>query len=186
MARRLGVHGTRASAARPAVVVAARRLSVHGRAAERARPAVIAAAQRLGVHGRRALLHRARALAWLSRAPSEHVARERVRLHQHLREVRASSRRRAESERARIARRALVLDRKAQAAALDARRATGLHALALALAAHDPERTLERGYALVTDASGELLTTAQAARAARDVSLRFGDGAVDATICADR
>ncbi len=186
MARRLGVHGTRASAARPSVVAAAQRLSVHGRRARLARPAVIEAAQRLGIHGRRALLHRAQALARLSRAPGEHVARERARLHQSVREVRASGRRRLEGERARVARRALVLERKAHAAALDARRATDLHALALALAAHDPERTLERGYALVTDGAGELLTSARAAREAGDVSLRFGDGAVDATISIER
>jgi exodeoxyribonuclease VII large subunit len=182
MARRLGVHGMRAAAARPRVVATAQRLSVHGRRARLARPAIVAAAQRLGVHGRRALLHRAQALARLSRAPGEHVARERARLHQGVREVRASGRRRLEGERARIARRALVLERKAQAAALDARRAAELHALALALAAHDPARTLERGYVLVTNPAGDPLTSASAAREAGDVSLRFGDGAVDATI----
>jgi exodeoxyribonuclease VII large subunit len=99
--------------------------------------------------------------------------------------MRASGRRRAAGERARIARRALVLDRKAQAAALDARRASGLQALAMALDAHDPERTLERGYALVTDRDGAVVTSAAAARAAGDVSLRFGDAAVDATISVD-
>ncbi|MEA2192495.1 MAG: exodeoxyribonuclease large subunit, partial [Solirubrobacteraceae bacterium] len=66
-----------------------------------------------------------------------------------------------------------------------AQRATGLQALAMALAAHDPARTLERGYALVTDRSGELVTSAAAARRAGDVGLRFGDGAVDATIGGD-
>ena len=182
VARRLAVHGRRAAAAQPGLAKAALRLSAHGRRAQLARPAVVAAAQRLGVHGRRALLHRAQALARLSRAPGEHVARERAKLHQSLREVRASGRRRLDGEHTRIARRALVLERKAHAAALDARRASGLQALALALAAHDPERTLERGYALVTGSDGELLTSAAAARAAGDVSLRFGDGAVDATI----
>jgi exodeoxyribonuclease VII large subunit len=204
MARRLGVHGERARRARPAILAATQRLRAHGQralrgrpvilaAAERleaqgqralrARPAVLATAQRLSVHSRRALLHRAQALARLSRAPGEHLKRERARLHQDVREVRASGRRRIESEHARIARRALVLDRKAHAAMLSARRATGLEALAMALAAHDPQRTVERGYALVTDrASGEPVTTATAARAAGDVALRFGDGAVDATI----
>ena len=163
----------------------ARRLSVHGRRAAVARPALVVFARRLGVHGRRALLHRAQVLVRLSRAPGEHVARERARLHQDLREMRASGRRRIESERLRIARRALVLDRKARATALDARRASGLQALAMALTAHDPERTLERGYALVTDRDGELVASAAAARAAGEVSLRFGDGRVDATICGD-
>jgi exodeoxyribonuclease VII large subunit len=55
----------------------------------------------------------------------------------------------------------------------------------MALAAHDPARTLERGYALVTDRGGGLVTSADAARAAGAVALRFGDGAVDATICGD-
>jgi exodeoxyribonuclease VII large subunit len=55
----------------------------------------------------------------------------------------------------------------------------------MALAAHDPERTLERGYALVTDAGGELVTSAEAARRAGDVRLRFRDAAVDATIRGD-
>ena len=119
----------------------------------------------------------------MSRAPGEHVARERARLHQSVREVRASGRRRLEGERARTARRALVLERKAHAAALDARRGSELHALALALAAHDPARTLERGYTLVVDpATGEPVTSTTAARAAGDVSVRFADGAVDATI----
>jgi exodeoxyribonuclease VII large subunit len=151
-----------------------------------ARADVVAVARRLGVHGRRALLHRAQTLARVSRAPGEHLAGERRRLHQRLREIRAAGRRRIESdERAHSARRALVVDRKARAAASDARRATRLNALALALAAHDPERTLERGYALVTDRSGELVTSAAAARRAADVRLRFGDAAVDATISDD-
>jgi exodeoxyribonuclease VII large subunit len=150
-----------------------------------ARADVIAVARRLSVHGRRALLHRAQALARLSRAPGEHIAGERRRLHQRLREIRAAARRRVHDERARGARKALVLDRKAQGAALDGRHATRLNALALALAAHDPERTLERGYALVTDPAGEVVTSAAAARAAGHVRLRFGDAAVDATICGD-
>lgn len=140
------------------------------------------AAQRLGIHGRRVLLHRAQALARLSRAPGEHVARASGR--GCTRASARSARRAAQARgrRARAARRALVLDRKAHAAPLDARRATGLRALALALDAHDPQRTVERGYAMVTDREGELVTSADGARAAGDVSLRFGDGAVDATI----
>jgi exodeoxyribonuclease VII large subunit len=150
-----------------------------------ARADALRLALRRSVHGRRALLHRAQVLVRLSRAPGEHVARERRRLHQDLREMRASGRRRVGDERTRLARKALVLERKAQAARLDAQRATGLQALAMALAAHDPARTLERGYALVTDRRGELVTSAAAARRAGDVGLRFGDGAVDATIGGD-
>lgn len=149
-----------------------------------ARAEVLTVARRLSVHARRALLHRAQALARLSRAPGEHIAGERRRLHQRLREIRAAGRRRVEHERGRSARKALVVDRKARAGAVDARNAR-LNALALALAAHDPDRTLERGYALVTDRAGDVVTSAAAARAAGDVRLRFGDAAVDATITGD-
>jgi exodeoxyribonuclease VII large subunit len=148
-----------------------------------ARADVTALTRRLSVHARRALLQRAQTLARLARAPGEHVAGERRRLHQRLREIRAAARRRIEDDEcARTARRALVLSRKAGAAGRDAARARRLDALALALTAHDPDRTLERGYALVTDGGGEPVTTAAAASAAGEVRLRFGDAAVDATI----
>ena len=150
-----------------------------------ARAEVLAVARRLDVHSRRALLHRAQTLARLSRAPGEHLAGERRRLHQRMREIRAAGRRRVQAERARSARKALVLDRKAHAATLDARGAARLSALASALTAHDPARTLERGYALVTDRDGEIVTSAAAARRAANVRLRFGDAAVDATITVD-
>jgi len=150
-----------------------------------ARAALTASARRLSVHADRALLHRAQALARLSRAPGEHIAGERRRLHQRLREIRAAGRRRVENERRLVGRRALVIDRRVRAEALDAQRTTRLHALALALAAHDPERTLEHGYALVTDGDGEVVTSAASARRAGAVSLRFGDAAVAATIRSD-
>jgi len=150
-----------------------------------ARAALTGSARRLSVHAGRALLHRAQVLARLSRAPGEHIAGERRRLHQRLREIRAAGRRRIENERKRVGRRALVIDRRVRAEALDALHATRLQALALALAAHDPERTLERGYALVSDAGGDVVTSAAAARRAGAVSLRFSDAAVDATIRAD-
>jgi exodeoxyribonuclease VII large subunit len=150
-----------------------------------ARAEVTAMTRRLSVHARRALLHRAQTLARLSRAPGEHIAGERRRLHQRMREIRAAGRRRVENERGRTSRKALVLDRKALAGAGDARGATRLNALAMALAAHDPDRTLERGYVLVTDRAGEVVTSAAAARAAGDVKLRFGDAAVAATITGD-
>ena len=102
-----------------------------------------------------------------------------------MREIRAAGRRRVQAERARTARKALVLDRKAHAATADARGASRLSALALALAAHDPARTLERGYALVTDQAGEIVASAAAARRAGDVRLRFTDAAVDARITGD-
>jgi hypothetical protein len=75
----------------------------------RARPAGRDRAKRLRDHGRRAVLARARQLASLSRAPSAHLERQRTRLHQQLREIRAGARRRLESERSLSTRRATVL-----------------------------------------------------------------------------
>ncbi|MGA2009730.1 MAG: exodeoxyribonuclease VII large subunit, partial [Solirubrobacteraceae bacterium] len=57
-----------------------------------ARAALTASARRLRDHGHRAVLHRARTLAALTRAPAEQVARNRARLHQLLRELRAGAR----------------------------------------------------------------------------------------------
>ena len=150
-----------------------------------ARAELVAAARRLDVHARRALLHRAQTLVALSRAPGAHLARQRGQLHQRLREIRAAGRRRIEHERGRSATKALVLDRKAHAGAVAAQRRSRLSALEIALAAHDPDRTLARGYALVTDRAGEVVTSAAAARQAGDVRLRFGDAAVGATISSD-
>ena len=63
-----------------------------------------------------------------------------------------------------------------------AARRSGLDGLAAALAAHDPERVLERGYAVVEDRAGGLVAGAGDARAARALRVRFADGAVDATV----
>jgi exodeoxyribonuclease VII large subunit len=52
----------------------------------------------------------------------------------------------------------------------------------MALAAHDPAEALARGYALVEDDAGDLITTAEAARAAGAVRVRFADDAVEARI----
>ncbi len=142
------------------------------------------AAIRLREHGRRAVLNRARLLASLSRAPGAHVERQRARLHQQLREIRAGSRRRLESEHDVTGRRALVVQRKAEATLSDCRQRQPreLERLALALAARDPQRTLERGYAVVESATGEPLTSAARAREVRELRLRFADGAVPAQV----
>src|SRR3954468_6876658 len=145
-----------------------------------ARATLAAYAKRLDAHGRRAAAERARALARLARAPLQHVARERARLHQQLREVRASGTRRLREQAALLDRERLVLQRKAAAADVITGRRERLEALALALAAHDPERTLARGYALVEDERGELLTTAGGERAAGAVRIRFADDTVKA------
>jgi len=150
----------------------------------RARAEQAAAAARLADHGRRAVLVRARTLAALSRVPSDHLSRQRARLHQQLREIRAGSRRRLETERRLTERRAVVLQRKTAASLLDCRerRALELQRLALALAGHHPERTLERGYVLVQSREGEPIVTAAQAREADEVRLRFSDGVLDARI----
>jgi exodeoxyribonuclease VII large subunit len=149
-----------------------------------AREALARGSTRLARHGRRAVADRARALARLSRAPGEHVARQRRELHQDLREMRASSRRRIDAGERETLTRARVLARRAAAAAGPERtaRERRLDGLAAALAAHDPQRTLARGYALVEDTAGRPVTDAQDARAARSVRIRFADGTVGATV----
>jgi exodeoxyribonuclease VII large subunit len=147
-----------------------------------ARAELTTAARRLHGQGRRAIVDRARTLTHLARSPSEHIARNRRQLHQMLRELRASARRAGEQglELARV--HLLVLGRSRERAASSeaVRRRRELERLALALAAHDPQRTLARGYALVEDREGDPLTSAAAARAAGEVSIRFHDGAVPA------
>ena len=65
------------------------------------------------------------------------------------------------------------------------RRRSELGRLAFALAAHDPERTLARGYALVEDGRGEPLGSAAAARAAGDLRLRFHDATLPARVATE-
>jgi exodeoxyribonuclease VII large subunit len=161
-------------------------------------------AGRLDALGRAAVLARARALVAHSRAPRDHLARHRVRLHQLTREMRAAANRgravRIEFM-GRIAAGVLVRRRDATVTAVatarrtvslragslegahkswQERRSTALAAQAAALRGHDPERTLERGYALVTDEGGEPLATAAAVREARRFSIRLADGRVGA------
>jgi exodeoxyribonuclease VII large subunit len=142
------------------------------------------AAGRLHIHSRRAIAERARTLERLAAAPGHHVARERRRLHQLLRELRASARRGVEKRRDRATAHVTSLTRTNERARTSghAARERELQRLDLALAAHDPDRTLARGYALVEDRSGQALGSAQAARAAGDVRLRFHDDAVDAEV----
>jgi exodeoxyribonuclease VII large subunit len=149
-----------------------------------ARDNLQAAARRLSTHSRRAVTERAHTLERLAAAPGHHVARERRRLHQLARELRASARRGLETGRERAGAHAGAITRATERARTTERagRERELHSLALALAAHDPERTLARGYALVEDRAGQALGSAGAARAAHDVRLRFHDGTVDAEV----
>ena len=150
-----------------------------------ARVALRGDTQRLADHGRRAVLGRARHLAQLSRAPAHAVAKQRARLHQLLRELRASARRRGVTERERALRGAAeALERRASVARgadTTAHRAT-LDALASALSAHDPEQVVARGYAVVDDGAGGVVTSAAEARAAGAIRLFFADDDVRARI----
>jgi exodeoxyribonuclease VII large subunit len=156
-------------------------------------------AGRLERQGSRAILIRAQALARLSRAPAHHVERHRARLHQHTRELRAGTRRglgdrrraldahlatlgrRAEAARtaakrgaARTQAESAALDRTA-ATALE-RRSRDLERQARVLAAHDPQRTLDRGYVLVETPDGEPVLDAATAGARPVLVLRLRDG----------
>ena len=79
-----------------------------------ARRAAAAAAGRLERGGRRAVVERARRLTALSRAPAEHLASERRRMHQRVRELRAAGGRQVEDETAVTRRRLLVLRRQSE------------------------------------------------------------------------
>jgi exodeoxyribonuclease VII large subunit len=149
-----------------------------------ARANLLAAGRRLDVHSRRAITDRARALERLAAAPGHHVARERRRLHQLVRELRASARRGVEKGRERAGVHAKVLSRGVERARGPERvaRHRELERLALALAAHDPDRTLARGYALVEDRAAQALGSAAAARSAGELRLRFHDGTLSAGV----
>jgi exodeoxyribonuclease VII large subunit len=170
--------------------------------AARAEVRRMALALRRGADG--AIAARARHLGALARGPARALQRQRAVLNQKTREIRAASER-GIAERAATQRRiaGLVLERARRRAlgqverateggrrhgvALDSaaeralvRRREALRKAAVALRAHDPERTLERGYALAETPEGEPLTTADAATAAGRFSLRFRDGRIDA------
>ena len=152
---------------------------------------------------------RARHLGALARGPARALRRERAGLNQTIREIRAASERglaerggfqrriatvvlgrahRRAAERVAAAtaterRRGAAIERSAERAL--ERRREALRRAAVALRAHDPERTLERGFALAETRDGEPVTSAVAAHAAAAISLRFADGRVAAEIEGD-
>lgn len=168
--------------------LARRRLSRSALALQRARESVV------GV--------RARHLAALARGPARALQRERASLNQKTREVRAASERglaaRGSYQRrlvltvlARARRRAIeeaavaAIESRRHGAAIERaaaatlkRRREALGRISVALRAHDPERTLERGYALAETMAGEPVTGVAEARAAGRISLRFADGRI--------
>ena len=99
-----------------------------------------------------------------------------------LREVRASATRRVGERHALTSRFALVASRKAAAGSDPAQAESKLAAFDAAVRGHDPQRTLERGYALVESDAGDAVTSAEAARAEERVRVRFADDAVRARI----
>jgi exodeoxyribonuclease VII large subunit len=138
--------------------------------------------------GEGAIGSRSRHLGALARGPARALQRQRSDLNQKIREIRAASERglaeRATSQ-TRIG--TVVLERarrRAVGAEMEKRRAALQRAL-VTLRAHEPERTLERGYALVEGEGGEPLTSAQATAAAEAVKLRFADGTVGARVEGD-
>jgi exodeoxyribonuclease VII large subunit len=163
-------------------------------------------ANRLGAAGRGSVVTQARRLVALSRAPRDHLARHRRELRQTARELRAVSGRRVGERiafQARVG--STVLGRKlaaalagigrdatalrSEAASLDRaaarvadRRRETLDRLAAAIDARDPQRTLERGYALALGPDGEPLAGADAIRTAGDFDLRMADGTVPSRV----
>ena len=124
-------------------------------------------------------------LVALARGPARALRRERLALNQKTREIRAASERGLSDRlgfQRRVAGVVLVRAGRRAAGAEMERRRTALHRVEVALRAHEPERTLERGYALVEDREGEPVTAVATARAAGRVKLRFADGQVGARI----
>ena len=138
--------------------------------------------------GEGAVGSRSRHLVALARGPARALRRERVALNQKTREIRASSERGLAERRAFQRRLGLVVLSRAAARAVGAEansRREALRRAEVAFRAHEPERTLERGYVLAEDTGGEPVTSATAAIGAGRVRLRFSDGAVGARIDPD-
>ncbi len=137
-------------------------------------------AERIHAQGRRTVRDRARTLAALSRAPAAHLDRHRTRLHQQLREVRAAAARGLDARSRALAATGSGLARGAVAGGVGDRRRAELERFAQLLAVHDPQRTLERGYALVEGPDGEPVGSADAARRLPRMTVRLHDGTVGA------
>jgi exodeoxyribonuclease VII large subunit len=133
--------------------------------------------------GEGAIGTRSHHLGALARGPARALQRERSSLNQKIREIRAASERGLAERTARQERIGTVVLERARRRAMGPdleKRQAALRRAEVALRAHEPERTLERGYALVEDDDGAPLTTAAEASAASRISLRFSDGRVRA------
>ena len=171
-----------------------------------ARDALLDATSRIVRAGRSAVRDRIGPLALQAAGPGRAIRAERVRLNQKTREIRASAERgvraRSDSALGRVEQglipastrtaRLVELDRQHNAARpnelrgkVSRRLEAGERKLGserVALRAHDPQRTLERGYARVESGSGEQVVNAPAARRAGAVRIHFADDAVDAVV----
>lgn len=171
-----------------------------------AREALSALTGRISRCGQVAVRNRIGPLAALAAGPGRAIRSERTRLNQQTREIRAAAERgvksRAGSLRrsgeqgllpasARFVRSIEGGQRRTSALPAEllgrARRrieAAGrkLETEQVALRAHDPQRTLERGYARVEDRAGESVLDARAARKAVEIKVLFADDAVDAVV----
>ncbi len=136
---------------------------------------------------RRGVGERARTLGGTARLLAGHMRSERSNLHQKLREIRAASSRMLGGRGMQLATFALVLRRKREAATHDAAgpERRRLASLAATLTAHDPDRVLERGYALASGPDGSLIGSAEAARAAGRFDVRFADDDVGVEVSED-
>jgi exodeoxyribonuclease VII large subunit len=167
-----------------------------------ARESLQRSAAALENRSRGAVGERARHLAALARGPQRALQRQRHDLNQLVREIRAAAQRRVEERRTFQGRIAMVVLGRALNRAHEAvgsarmrnrragdslqragtssirRRREALDRAAVALRAHEPERTLERGYALAETMEGEPLTSAEAAAKAERFGLRFHDGSL--------
>jgi exodeoxyribonuclease VII large subunit len=133
--------------------------------------------------GEGAIDARSRHLGALARGPARALQRQRSELNQKVREIRAASERGLVDRTSFQRRIGTVVLERARRRALGAdmgQQREALKRASVALRAHEPERTLERGYALVEGEDGEPLTSAAEAGAAERISLRFSDGRVRA------
>ena len=153
------------------------RLDVRGAAAELGRCTRLA--ERAGVV---AIRSRGGRLAQMAAAPARTVRAERASLHQTLREIRAAATRGVGGRRSLARTHALVVTRKAAAMDRGGQALATIVAREAAISAHDPQRTLERGYARVETRGGDAVVSAAEARAAGQVRVRFADDAVGARI----
>lgn len=154
-----------------------------------ARSQIRTAAGTLSRTGRRTVGERARRLSLAAQGIAGHMRRERSHLHQKLREIRAAAARGLAIRDTDLSTRVLVLGRRREASlhetAPGGSKRARLDALAGTLVAHDPQRVLERGYAMVSAADGGVVSDAAAARAAGSLSVRFSDDDVRVEVSED-